>query len=214
MKKFILIVAVQLLAFCVVAQKYSRNYSGTVKYQKTEQPATIFEFKYPASEIEDGLIAFFKEQGIKPKENKGFYFVSNAKIATESKPHDIYYKVEKDGKDASKVYAILTEVGEDPLTRTSSHTALAVGAGAGLVAAVGPAMDDHDYKVQLTKQEEDIRKAEKKMNGLIDDNNQLLKKKEKLDKDIEQNKLDQKKLQEQLDAKKQAYQEYLKKKNE
>ena len=106
-------------------QKFARKYSGTVKYQKTEQPATVFEFNYPASEVEDGLMEFFMNQGSKPKESKGFYYVSGVKISKEdSKFFDVYYKVEKDGKTASKVYAIVTDLGEDPLTRTSSHNAL------------------------------------------------------------------------------------------
>ncbi len=195
-------------------QKYTRKYSGTVKYQKTEQPATVFEFPYPASQTEDGLMEFFKTQGSKPKESKGFFFVSGVKISKDdSKFHDIYYKVEKDGKEASKLYAIVTDIGENPLTRSSSHNAIvAAGAGAGIVAAVGPALDDHDYKVQLAKQEEEIRKAEKKMTSLIEDSKQLEKKRANIEKEIEVNKQDQEKLQAQLDNKKQLYQQFVEKK--
>ena len=157
---------------------------------------------------------FFKTQGSKPKLNKGFYFASSIKIGQEdNRFHDIYYKVEKDGKEASKVYAIVTELGENPLTRTSSHNALvAGGAAAGIVAAVGPALDEHDYKVQLEKQEEDIRKAEKKMNDLLEESRQLEKKRANIDKEIEVNKQDQEKLQAQLDNKKQLYQQFVEKK--
>jgi len=211
----ITIVVFQFLAIQGIGQdqKYTRKYSGTVKYQKTEQPATIFEFKYPASQVEEGLVEFFKTQGSNPKQTKGFYYVSSVRITKgDTKFQDVYYRVEKDGKENCKVYAIVTEIGEDPVTRTSSHNAIvAVGAGAGLVAALAPAMDEHDYKVQLTKQEEDIRKTEKKMTGLLDDGKQLEKKRVSLEKEIETNKQDQAKLQEQLDAKKQAYQQYVEK---
>ncbi len=195
-------------------QKFTRKYSGTVKFQKTEQPATVFEFPYPASQVEEGLMDFFMNQGSKPKESKGFFYVSGVKVTKEDNQfHDVYYKVERDGKEACKVYAIITAIGESPLNRTSSHNALAaVGAGAGIVAAVGPAMEDHDYKVQLAKQEEDIRKGEKKMNDLLEDSKQLEKKKANIEKDIEANKLEQEKLQAQLDNKKLQYQQFVEKK--
>jgi len=216
MNKFMLMVTVFLfLAFQSFSQdqKYTRKYSGTVKYQKTDQPATVFEFPYPASEVEDGLMAFFREQGSKPKESKGFYYVSNVRMPKEDKLQDIYYKVEKDGKEASKLYAIVTEVGENPVTRTSSHNELvAAGAGAGVVAAVGPAMEEHDYKVQLEKQEEEIRKSEKKMNDLLDESKKLEKKRSDIDIEIETNKQDQEKLQAELDNKKQLYQQFVEKK--
>ena len=217
MNKFMLMVTVFLfLAFQSFSQdqKYTRKYSGTVKYQKTDQPATVFEFPYPASEVEDGLMAFFREQGSIPKESKGFYFASNVKIGKgENKLQDVYYKVEKDGKETCKVYAIVTEVGENPVTRTSSHNELvAAGAGAGVVAAVGPAMEEHDYKVQLDKQEGEIRKGEKKMNDLLDESKKLEKKRSDIDKEIETNKQDQEKLQAELDNKKQLYQQFVEKK--
>lgn len=201
-------------------QKFTRKYSSTVKFQKTKQPATVFEFPYPASQVEEGLIEFFKDQGSKPKESKGFYYVSSVKVGKvdsvgkeDSKYHDVYYKVEKDGKEACKVYAIVTEIGEDPVTRKSSHDALIVGGtAAGFVAAVGPAMDDHDYKIQLQKQEEDIRKSEKKMNDLLEDGKQLEKKRTNIEKEIELNKLEQEKLQALLDSKKQSYQQLVDKK--
>jgi hypothetical protein len=195
-------------------QKYTRKYSGTVKFQKTEQPATVFEFPYSVSQVEEGLIEFFKTQGSKPKESKGFYFVSSVKLLKDdNRFHDIYYKVEKDGKEASKLYAIVTELGENPVTRTSSHDALvATGAAAGIVAAMGPALDDHDYKMQLEKQEGNIRKTEKKMTSLIDEGKSLEKKKAGIDKEIEVNKQEQQKLQTELDNKKQLYQQFIEKK--
>ena len=217
MNRFIIFfAALQFLSICGFSQeqKFTRKYSSTVKYQKTEQPATVFEFNYPAAEVEEGLMEFFMNQGSKPKESKGFFYVSGVKVSKDdTKFYDVYYKVEKDGKTASKVYAIVTDLGENPLNRTSSHNALvATGAGAGIVAAVGPAMDDHDYKVQLAKQEEDIRKAEKDMTDLLDESKKLEKKKADIEKQIETNKHDQEKLQTQIDTKKQVYQQFVEKK--
>lgn len=42
----------------------------------------------------------------------------------------MYYKVERDGKSASKVYMILADPGEDLNNRSTSHTGLLAAAGA------------------------------------------------------------------------------------
>jgi len=199
-------------------QKFKKKYPGTVKYQKTEQSCTIFEFEYPASQVQDGLEKFFKEQGAKPRESHGFYYAPSVRISKQDeKFFDVYYKVEKDGKDASKVYAILTNLGEDPLNRTSEHRELvATAAGAGIAAAIVPALDDHNLSVELNRQEGEIKKSENKLSDLMDESKQLEKKRTNLEKDIEDNKQSQLKLQKDLDARKQRYQDLLersKKKN-
>jgi hypothetical protein len=214
MNRSIIILVITCL-FCLQGfsqeQKFKKKYPGTVKYQKTEQSCTIFEFAFPASQVEDGLIEFFKKQGAKPKESKGFFYAPSIRISEEdNKFYDVYYKIEKDGKEGSKVYAILTNLGEDPATRTSDHRALAAtAAGAGIAAAMIPALDDHDLNVQLKRQEDEIKKGENKLSDLMDDSKQLEKKRTQLEQDIENNKQSQLKAQQDLEAKRQRYQDLL-----
>ena len=209
----LLLVSVLVINSFTQDKKYTKKYPGTVKYDKTEQPATVIEFAYPSSEVEEGLAEYFKKQGAKPKESKGFYFVSNVKLPEDpSKVFDIYYKVEKDGKSASKVYAILTTPGEDLVHRTSNHTELAAVAGAGIITAAEVGLSDHDFNRQMAVEEAEIRKTEKKLTSLADESKSLEKKRASVEKEIEANKQDQLKLQEQLDAKKQKYQQMVEEK--
>jgi hypothetical protein len=212
---FLLLVVLCLFSLQLSAQKASRQYSGKIKYQKTEQDATVFDVPYPADQVEDGMKDMFQKKGVKVKEKNGFYEAPNVKMdQLGSKAGDVYYKVVKDGKGESKIYVILTEPGEAPESRASSHAAMAAGAGLGTGAVLGgiaPALDEHDFNVVKAKQEEEIKRTEKRMGGLLEDQGKLEKKRADLDKDIEKLKQDQINLQSELDAKKTALATFLEK---
>jgi hypothetical protein len=206
------------LCFCslqLAAQKASRQYSGKVKYQKTEQDATVFDVPYPADQVEDGMKDMFQKKGVKVKEKSGFFEAQKVKMdQLGNKTGDVYYKVVKDGKNDSKIYVILTEAGEAPENRTSSHSTLALGAGLGTGAILGgiaPALDEHDFNVVKTRQEEEIKRTEKRMSSLLVDQGKLEKKRADLDKDIEKLKQDQINLSVDLEAKKSALATFLEK---
>lgn len=203
MRKFIL--GLLVIGFSMAqanAQGSARQYSGTVKYQKTDQPCTIIEVPYPAKQVEEGLMAKGREQGVSVRQRNGFYEARNWRKSGEV--YDMYYKVEKSGKNGSKIYAILTNPGEDVVNRTSSHAALASGVAAGgaVMAAVAPMLGEHDLDVTQKALEDEIAKMEKKMKGLQDDMLKLEKKRTELEEQITKNTTDQTNLTTELEAKK------------
>ena len=183
-----------------------RHYPGKVKYQKIEQDATVFEIPYPKDEVEEGLKKMVEARGVKQKEKNGFYEAKNISIEKlNGRVCDMYYKVEKDSKTASKVYMILTNPGEDLASRTSSHNALLADAGGvAVVATVGTALHDNNNDMRIKDQERDIKNAEKKYQKLLEDQKYLEKKKLELDKDIEKNKQDQAAMLKEIEARKSA----------
>jgi hypothetical protein len=187
-----------------------RHYPGKVKYQKTEQDATIFELPYPKDEVEAGMKKMLGERGIKPREHNGFWEAKNVKILKlNSKVYDAYYKIEKDGKTASKVYMILTEPGEDVVARTSSHAVIAAAAGGtALAASVGSSMNDNNFDLRVKDQEADIKSAEKKYQNLLDDQKKLQKKMTDLQTELDKNTTDQTRLQQEIEAKKKILEDF------
>jgi hypothetical protein len=170
---FVILLALCLFSLQLAAQKASRQYPGKVKYQKTEQDATVFDVPYPANQVEDGLKDMFQKKGVKVKEKNGFYEAPSVKMDQHGvKSGDVYYKVVKDGKNDCKIYIILTEAGEAPESRTSSHADIAAGAGLGTGAVLGgiaPALDEYDFSIVKAKQEEEVKKAEKVLNVLVEE---------------------------------------------
>jgi vacuolar-type H+-ATPase subunit I/STV1 len=215
MKSFLLLfLAVSFACLQAEAQIASRQYPGKVKYQKTEQDATIFDFPYPANQVEEGLKDFAAQKGVKVKEKNGFYEARDMTMEKlGGKKHDVYYKVEKAGKGSSKVIVIIAEPGEDLANRTSSHAVLASTAagGAVILANVVPHLDEHDFNMLKLAQEEEIRKAEKKLASLQDEQSKLQKKLADINKEIEKNTSDQNNATSELEAKKAELAKFLEK---
>lgn len=207
MKKMFLVSALLLIVGASIGQdnaKALRNYPGKVKYQKTEQDATVYEIPYPKDEVEAGMKKMMDDRGIKVNEKNGFYEAKNVTLVKRgSHVCDAYYKVEKDGKTASKVYLILTEPGEDVSNRQSSQAMVAAAAGGTAVAAtMGSSLGDNNQDVQIRNQEEDIRNSEKKLSKLADEQKSLQKKITDLQNSLDKNTQDQTRMQQEIDAKK------------
>jgi hypothetical protein len=207
MKKLLfamLLLVMQGVAYSQDANSSVRHYLGKVKYQKTEQDATIFELPYPKDEVEDGMKKMLGERGIKPKERNGFYEARNAKIVKlNDKVYDVYYKIEKDGKTSSKISMILAEPGEDLAARNSSHAVIVAAAGGtALAASVGSSLNDNDHDLRVKDQEAEIKSTEKKYQSLLDDQKKLQKKMTDLQTELDKNTTDQGRLQQELEAKK------------
>lgn len=183
-----------------------RHYPGKVKYQKVEHDATVFELPYPKDQVEEGMQKLAEKRGVKAREKNGFYEVKNVTILKlNNKVCDMYYKVERDGKNASKVYMILAEPGEQLESRTTSHHGLmATAGGIGVVAAVGSSLSEHDHDVKVKQQETDIKDAERKYNSLLEEQKRLEKKLSDVQKDLDRNKTDQARLQSELESRKSA----------
>jgi vacuolar-type H+-ATPase subunit I/STV1 len=211
---FLLFLATGFAYLQAEAQKPSRQYPGKVKYQKTEQDATIFDIPYPADQVEDGLKELAAQRGVKVKEKNGFYEARNlAMDKLGGKKHDVYYKVDKAGKGSSKVSMIIAEPGEDLANRTSSHAVLAgtAAGGAVILASIVPHLDEHDFNTLKLAQEEEIKKAEKKLASLQDEQSKLQKKLSDINKEIDKNATDQNNATSELEAKKAALAKFLEK---
>jgi len=207
MKKIFLISALLLFVGNAISQdlnKALRHYPGKIKYQKTEQDATIYEVPYPKDEVETGMKKMMDDRGIRVNEKNGFYEAKNVTLVKRGNHVcDAYYKVEKDGKTASKVYLILAEPGEDLNSRNSSHAMLAAAAGGSAVAvAMNESLGDNNYDVQIRNQEEEIRNSEKKLSKLADEQKSLQKKIADLQNSLDKNAQDQTRMQQEIDAKK------------
>jgi hypothetical protein len=162
-----------------------------VEYQKTRQPATIMEFKYPESDLEQAIEQYLEKQGGKVKKQKGFNYVKGVRIhEREDRFYDMYFKVEGSGKGdnaSSKLYIILAEPGENILLREDNSTAAkATAASVGAVSfygGLGAEVGAYEYERRVKEQEEEIAQAEKRMS-------ELQKKKDKLVKEMDINSQD------------------------
>ena len=166
-----------------------RRYEGTVDYQKTKQPATIMEFKYPPKDLEAALENYISKRGGNVKSSKGFNYAKQIKLQpSDTRYYDVYYKVEGSGKGAganSILSVILAEPGEDILLRDPNNASVArttaASAGAvGFFGDMGSEVGAYDLEKKIKEQEAEVKKIEKKYSDLE-------KKRQKLEKDMSDN---------------------------
>jgi hypothetical protein len=170
----------------------TRRYEGTVEYQKTKQPATIMEFRYPEKELEEVLEKYIEKQGGTIKKQKGFNYVKSVRIhERENRYYDLYYKVEGSGKGdnaRSTIYFILAEPGENILLRDpSGNSGNAAAASVGAVTffgAMGSAVGAYDHETKIKEQEELVAKAQKRKADLEKKRDQLVKELDETNQDI------------------------------
>jgi septin family protein len=197
MKKLTLLaVFIWSFSLCLVAQppiEPVRRYEGTVEYQKTQQPATILEFRYPAKELENAMEAYVEKQGGKIKQQKGFTYVKSMRIhERENRYYDMYYRIEGSGKGAnamSKIYVILAEPGENILLRSqqgdnAAKAAASVGA-VSFFGAMGSEVGSYDLERKLKEQQEEVDKAARRKTELEKKRERLLKELDETTQDLE-----------------------------
>jgi hypothetical protein len=179
----------------------TRKYEGTVDYQKTKQPASIFEFRYPSKDLEAAIEKYIEKRGGKVKAVKGMNVAKQVKLQeNDNRYYDLYYKVEGAGKGAnanSTLSVVLAEPGEDILLRDPNNAAVAratagsIGA-VGFFDALGTEVGEYDLDKKVRDQEGEVKKAEKRYA-------ELEKKRQKLEKDMSDNSQEMQKAQAELE---------------
>jgi hypothetical protein len=186
--------AIVMISCCLSASAQTpiepvKRYDGTLDHQKTKQPASILEFRYPERDLEAALERYIDKMGVKVKSSRGLNYAKQVKFkADDSRYFDLYYKVEGSGRGAaatSILSVILAEPGEDILLRDPKNqevakaTANSASAKAffdGLGAAVGV----YDLEKRISEQEDVLKKAEKRQSDLE-------KRKQKLERELSEN---------------------------
>ncbi|MGZ5496749.1 MAG: hypothetical protein ACXWFO_08340, partial [Candidatus Aminicenantales bacterium] len=178
-----------------------RSYDGVVEFQKTRQAARIFEFNYPAKDLDKAVEGYLVSRGGKVRNVKGFNVVKGILLHdSENKVYDVYYKVDGKGKGdnaTSILSVILADPDEDVLLRaqpkagvSSVTQALHVFSGAGAAGffdGLGTYVGDYEYGKAVAVREEEFKKAEKRYSDLVDEGQSLVKKRQKLEQDISDN---------------------------
>ncbi|MGE5108327.1 MAG: hypothetical protein ACM3H8_12325 [Sphingobacteriales bacterium] len=186
MRKVILLAALFFISRIVLAQ----SYEGTVEYQKNKQLAAVIELPYPPGIVEDAIKDKMKRMGYSGKENKGFVTFKGVRDSN-GKEMDYVIRVERKSrkeKDESVVY-LFGQGATIDMVKTGNGSDMDILKSQ--LNKMRPDIEAYDLEIQITDQQETIKKAEKKYDNLQDDQKNLEKKLKKLQDDIEDNKNDQ-----------------------
>lgn len=176
-----------LLVFFVSIATYSQSViSGTLSYNGANYPCDVIEYNIPPSETEQIIKDRMKSMGFSPEKGKGYLVYRGVTMSDLSfgQPQDLIFKIDKKSKkesDVSVVSLITAKPGEVPLEKVK-------GAGKTL-ASITPAnaagdfllsfkaqVDNQAHALSVIAKSDEIKKAEKKLDGLKKDQSKLEKK--------------------------------------
>lgn len=198
MKKFIVLLGTMacLTIYAQDESKMVRVQPRLVEFNGGNYNGNVADVDAPPDLVENAIKERFKLQGVKPKEQNGFMVFRNVRLGGSDTAGltDAFIKVEKKSrkeKEISVVYLITArpgEIGNDKLK--SGVPAPAITAAAfpdGFLTGLSPDIGEQVYNRDLSEKQAVIKKAEKKLKDMQDDQASLEKKIKNLQDDLESN---------------------------
>lgn len=191
MKKIIVFVAFAGLYFTASAQ----SETTTVSYFKVDRLAVANEIPFPEKTIMNAIDNDLEKKGYKGKDTKGFTVFKSVKMPElGSAEYDLYFMAERKSrrnKDNSTLTLLISK-GADNFADMTKDATLITNA-MKYLENILPMITAYDLELQITEQEDAVKKADKKYSSLVDDGQSLEKKRKNIEKNIEDNKSDQEK---------------------
>lgn len=156
---------------------YSQAYEGTVEYEKKQQPAILIDFSYPTDAVENALLQKMESLGYKGKEEKGLFNkdkgfrVFKGAIVPEISSSMMDYIIDIDRKsrkekDETTLTLIMNQNGENVMAAVRGDE---VAKAKEFLNNLIPDVESANLEIQITTQEDNITKIEKKLKNLRDD---------------------------------------------
>jgi hypothetical protein len=187
-----LMVLVTVISFSSPA--FSQAGETKVEYQKGDRVAATIELPYTAEIVDDAIKQYMEKKGGKSDHIKSFDVYRSTRL-DENDPEivDVHFKVDRKiykERESSVIYLLIGRPGENIGARTIDDR-FKVTDSKELLNRMAPYIDAYNLDVQIKKQEEVVKKSEKRLLNLKDDQYELEKKLKTLQDKIAMNKNDQ-----------------------
>jgi hypothetical protein len=199
MKIFLILSFFLLAARVLHAQPQATE--GTTDFQKTTQPAAIIELPYAENVVEKAIEDYMTRKGSKGSDSKGFKTFRGYKLRdSQDYTSDLYFKIDRKSrkeKDLTVVSLVVGRNGEDVKTRSAPDNSSIDGA-KDLLNDMVASIDAYSLELQIKEQDDAVKKAQKKYDGLVSDQKDYEKKIKNLEDKLDQNKKDQDRQQDEI----------------
>jgi hypothetical protein len=174
---------------------HAQAYESKLDFQKTQQPAAIIELSYNQEVVEDGIKDYMVKKGYKSASARGFTVFRSARLdSSDTDLSDLYFKIERKSrkeKDVTVITLVPTRPNQDILALSGDSTAsMRIDKAKSFLNQLVPFLDAHNTEVQVIAQQDVLKKSQKKLLNLQNDQNDLEKKIRKIQSDQDQNKSD------------------------
>ncbi len=176
----------------VVATAMSQSRYSVVQLNKKDVPAVVSEIPFIESTVREAIDKNFEKLGYKGRRVKDFYVYSGVMLKElDNNPHDIYVMVDRKSRSEKEVSIVTLLIGKgfDTFANDTADATLINNTKA-YINSLREVAAAYDLELQITAQEEVIKKNAKKIDDLVEDSVSLQKKMKKLTDDISHNSLD------------------------
>jgi len=189
MKYFLPFIAFVLFSAAAAAQ----STTATVEYLKVNRQAVVNEIPFPEKTIRDAIDNKMEQMGYKGKESKGYMVYKGVRLPElGSDSYDLYFmadRISRKNKENSTLTLLISK-GFDNFAADSTDGTLISNAKKYLD-SIKLMIAAYDLELQITAQEDAVKKSDKKYTNLVDEGESLEKKRKNIEQDIETNKKDQ-----------------------
>ena len=161
----------------------------TAEFQKAMQPAVEIDIPFPEKTVMKTIVDMLEKKGYKGKDTKGYYTFKGVVLPElGNSSYDLYFKTDRKSRSQkdNTILTLLVSGGYEKFIGDSTGSAL-IGNVKTFLNKQIDASAAYDLEMQITDQDETTRSAEKRLASLIEDGQSLQKKKEKLEKEIQDN---------------------------
>ncbi len=172
---------------------YAQNArEASIKFMKGQQNAIVADYDLPKGVVEDALKERLEKEGLGKRGSEKGFMAYKATVWTNISPDkmDVYAKVE--GKGDQSTITMLASKGYDNFISTATDADKVQKIEAFMNSFIKDARA-YQLKLAIAAQEEVVKKAEKEQRNAAEDGDKLVKEKEKIEKQIAENKTEQSK---------------------
>ena len=170
---------------------FSQAKEAKVAYQRTQQPAAVIELPYAKNVVESAIVNYLSSKGAKGVDSKGFKTFRNVRLE-DTVSNDMYFKIERKSQNESTVYLFVAPVNEN-VTARNTETPYGLDHAKTVLNNLAPSAEASNIDMQVKEQQEAVSKAEKKLKSLMEDGEDLTKRKLNIEEKIIDNQQQQEK---------------------
>jgi hypothetical protein len=174
-----------------------------IEFKDAQRPSVVHEFSFPEKTVAKAIDDKMEKLGYKGKESKGFIVYKGVNLSElGSQPLDMYFKI--NGKRENTTVNLMLSKGNENFV-TELDDASTINNAKSFMDTLASGIEAYDLEQQIANQENDLKKAEKKYQNLINDADNLQKEKRKIENNIEENLKDQKNQQAEIEKQRQIF---------
>jgi len=169
---------------------------GRIEIDKGQKVAAVIEVPFEQEIVEKSIRDYMSKKGVRSDKSKGFMLFRNAKVIDEDlEVADLYFKVDRKSrkeKNESRVALVVGRPGENVGLRTADDRHQIENA-VSLLNSMLSSVQAHGLDAEINAQEEVVKKAERRLRNLEDDQKDTEKRIKNLEEKLEELRNDQRK---------------------